>query len=77
MSTRLAQGHLGTQLGGAGARTSNLPVTSQPALNPEPNAAPMERSKKVMQTMTNEGPIKDLAILFHQDTVSGTSNKHN
>ena len=32
---RLAQGHLHTQLGGAGDRTSNLPVTSQPALTPE------------------------------------------
>ena len=32
---RLAQGRLDTQLGGAGDRTSNLPVTSQPALPPE------------------------------------------
>ena len=31
---RLAQGHLNTQLGGAGDRTSDLPVTSQPALPP-------------------------------------------
>ena len=31
----LAQGHLDTQLGGAWDRTSNLPVTSQPALPPE------------------------------------------
>ena len=35
---RLAQGHLVTQLGGAGDQTSNLPVTSQPALPPEPQA---------------------------------------
>ena len=32
---RLAQGHLDTQLGGAGDRTSDLPVTRQPALPPE------------------------------------------
>ena len=32
---RLAQGHHDTQLGGAGDRTSNLAVTSQPALPPE------------------------------------------
>ena len=31
----LAQGHLDTQLGGAGDRTNNLQVTSQPALPPE------------------------------------------
>ena len=36
----LAQAHLNTQLGGAGDQTSNLPVTSQPALPPETNAAP-------------------------------------
>ena len=35
MVRRLTQGHLHTQLGGAGDRTSNLPVTSQPALPPE------------------------------------------
>ena len=35
---RLAQGHLDAQLEGAGDRTSNLPVTSQPALAPEPYA---------------------------------------
>ena len=34
-----AQGHLDTQLGGAGDRTSDLPVTSQPALPPEPHGA--------------------------------------
>ena len=34
---RLAQGHLDTQLGGSGDRTSNLPVTVQPALPPEPH----------------------------------------
>ena len=34
-----AQGHLDSQLGGAGDRTSNLPVTSQPSLPPEPQAA--------------------------------------
>ena len=28
----LAQGHLDTQLGGAGNRTSNLAITGQPAL---------------------------------------------
>ena len=33
----LAQGHVDIQLGGAGDRTSNLPVTSQPALPPEPH----------------------------------------
>jgi hypothetical protein len=36
---RLAQGHLDTQLGGAGDRTSNLPVTGQPAVPPEPHVA--------------------------------------
>ena len=35
----LAQGHLDTRWRGAGYRTSNLPVTSQPALPPEPHAA--------------------------------------
>ena len=35
----LTQGHLDTKLGGAGDQTSNLPVTSQPALPPEPHAA--------------------------------------
>ena len=38
MLSRLAQGHLDTQLGGAGDRTSNLPVTSQSALSPDPHA---------------------------------------
>ena len=33
----LTQGHLHTQLGGAGDRTSNLLVTGRPSL-PEPNA---------------------------------------
>jgi hypothetical protein len=32
----LAQGHLDTQRGRAENRTSNLPVTSQPALPPKP-----------------------------------------
>ena len=36
---RLAQGHLAARLGGAGDRTSDLPVTSRPALPPEPHAA--------------------------------------
>ena len=36
---RLAQGHLETQLGGAGDRTSNLLVASQLALPPEPPPA--------------------------------------
>ena len=35
----LAQEHLDTHLGGAGDRTKNLLVTSQPALPPEPHAA--------------------------------------
>ena len=35
----LPQEDLDTQLGGAGDRTSNLPVTSQPALPPEPRAS--------------------------------------
>ena len=34
----LAPGHLDIQLGGAGDGTSNLPVTSRPALPPVPNA---------------------------------------
>ena len=34
----LAQGHLHTPLGGAEDRTSSLPVTSPPALPPEPHA---------------------------------------
>jgi hypothetical protein len=34
----LLREHLDTQLGGAGDRTSNLPVTSQPALPPETHA---------------------------------------
>ena len=33
----IAQGHLDTQLGGAGDLTNYLPVTSQPALPPEPH----------------------------------------
>ena len=33
----LAQGHLDTQLGGAGDRTSDLPLTSLSALPPEPH----------------------------------------
>ena len=37
---RLAQGHIDTPPGGAGDRTSNPPVPSQPALPPEPHAAP-------------------------------------
>ena len=40
---RLAQGNLNTQLAGAGDRISNLPVTSQPALPPEPPAIPNPR----------------------------------
>ena len=35
----LAQGHPDTQLGGARDRTSNLLVTSQPVLPPEPHAS--------------------------------------
>ena len=37
----VAQGHLNTELGGAGDRTSNLPVISPPTLPPEPHAAPV------------------------------------
>ena len=36
----LAQGQLDTRLGAASDQTSNLPVTSQAALSPEPHAAP-------------------------------------
>jgi hypothetical protein len=39
MVRRLAQGHLDIRQGGAGDRTSNLTVTSQPALPPEPHTA--------------------------------------
>ena len=35
----LSEGHLDTQQGGAGDRTSDHPVTSQPALPPEPHVA--------------------------------------
>ena len=41
---RLAQGHLHTQLGGAGDRTSNLPVTSQPAPPREPHGLRQSRA---------------------------------
>ena len=37
---RLAQGHLNTELKGAGDQTCNLPVTSQPTLPSEPHTAP-------------------------------------
>ena len=37
---RLAQGHLDTQRGAAGDRTSDLPVTSQPAQSSEPSRLP-------------------------------------
>ena len=40
---RLAQGHLDTQLGGAGNWTSNLQVTSRPAVPPEPDATQYPR----------------------------------
>ena len=36
-----AQGYIDTQLGRAGEQTSNLPVTSQPALPPEPHGTRM------------------------------------
>ena len=36
---RSSQGEAALTLGGAGDRTSNLPVTSQPAVPPEPHAA--------------------------------------
>ena len=36
----LAQGQLETPLGEAGAWTSNLPVSSPPALRPEPHVIP-------------------------------------
>ena len=49
---RLAHGHLETQLGGAGDRTSNLLVTSsQPALPPEPHAGHREPFR-------NQRPLK-------------------
>ena len=38
----LAQGHLDTHLGGAGTELAPFPVTRQPALPPEPNAAPYQ-----------------------------------
>ena len=38
MQCCLSQRHLDTQQGGAGVRTSNLPVSSQPTLPPEPHA---------------------------------------
>ena len=37
----LAQGHLNTLIGGNGVRPSNLTVTSQPALPPEPATLPL------------------------------------
>ena len=40
----LAQGHLDTQLGGAGEWTRHLPVTSQPALPPELQAAGLQKN---------------------------------
>ena len=49
----LAQRHLDTKRGGAGDRTSNLPVPSQPALPPEPHAAPVFRS--VVHLFCNHG----------------------
>ena len=36
----LAQGHLHTEIGRAGDRTSDLPVSSQPTVPPHPHASP-------------------------------------
>ena len=43
----LAQGHLRTPLGGAGDRTSNLPVTSQPALLPDTHPAQIKHNDRI------------------------------
>ena len=53
---RLAQAHLDTQLGGAGDRTSNLPVTSQPTLPPEATATllPAQRARTSVQSERKE-----------------------
>ena len=50
----LAQGHLETQLGGAGDRTNNLLVASHPALPPEPHAA------LVITSCTSLTPLEDV-----------------
>ena len=54
---RLAQGHLHTQLGGAGDQTSNLPVSSHPALPPELSlcSAPCLRVGDQLRGGTEEG----------------------
>ena len=51
---RLAQGHHETRLGGAGDRTSNLVVTSQPALPPELMPLDEKVSSLSMLCLTNK-----------------------
>ena len=64
---RLAQGHLDTRLGGAGNRTSSLPVTSQPRSSSHANMNPFFTSRnclwparhKSKQTMGSEQRCRD------------------
>jgi hypothetical protein len=56
---RLAQGHLDTQQGGAGDRTSNLPVRSQPAL-PLELSQPTFQTVFVLRSIKAEEPLTDI-----------------
>ena len=50
LSSNQGEGHLDTLLGGDGDHTSNLPVTSQPALPPELQLFYSNKSHHVVQS---------------------------
>ena len=58
-----ALGQLHTLLGGAGDRTSNLPVTSQPALPSEPHATRLSKLRAVRAWFLNWGAGKVMYFL--------------
>ena len=67
----LALGYLNTQLGGAGERTSNPPVTSRPALPPDPHAVVFSLVAHGHRLMTRQGVgTKRLVLCCVQDEAS-------
>ena len=76
---RLAPGHLDTPLGGAGDRTSNIAVTSQPAVPP---AAPEVRARvgkdgEYLQALLVLHPVLPLLKLVEpvEDRVQGADHQ--
>ena len=74
----LAQGYLHTPLGGAEERTSSLPVTSPPALPPEPHAETLmlEEVEEVEQVEEVEEHADLQPVQEHADGITAPRWEH-